>query len=265
MDATDATKQLKFDVQGSPSTLTTIITNPTVNRNFITPDIDGTALVAQTGTEIVYIGGPISSFPGSNAGIQYSTLVANRAQLRGNQFGNNAGVPGITSFKSRGLTLGSLASVLPGDVLFRATAIGVTGNNSLIPLAGLISIVVPPGGVSATSVATDFALELVSLTGATNSHREVLRITSEGIFRVRETVNSMAGVAITGAGGSVTVPNTQITATSRITLTIQDDGTVPTGFVYVSGRVIGTSFDITSSTLDIGVPVYYQIWEPTTP
>lgn len=266
VDATDSTKQLNFDVQGSPSTLTTIITNPTTNRSFITPDIDGTALVAQTGTNEVFIGGPTGPLHGSNSGIQYSTIVANRAQLRENQYGNNTGIPGISTFKSRGATIGSLAPVQPGDVIYRATAVGVTDNLS-IPLSGLISIVVPPGGVPSGAgwIATDYELQLVPLAGPANGRRQIFRITSEGIFHVRETANSMAGVAVTGVGGSVTVLNNQITSTSRITLTIQDGGTVPTGFVYVSGRVIGTSFDITSSTLDVGVPVYYQIWEPTTP
>lgn len=60
----------------------------------------------------------------SNAGLQHSSDVANRAQYRGNQFGNNTGVPGVTGFKSRGL-IGTLASVLAGEVLWRATAIGV--------------------------------------------------------------------------------------------------------------------------------------------
>lgn len=266
VDATDATKQLKFDVQGATSTVSTVVTNPTVNRTYTTPDIDGTLLVSQTGTEFVFIGGPTAALHASNAGIQYSTIVANRAQIRENQYGNNAGVAGITAFKSRGATIGSLAPVQAGDVLYRATAIGVTDNLS-IPIGGLISIVVPPGGVPAGQgwVATDYEIQLVPLAGPANGRKQAFRITSEGILHIQEAANKMAGVAVTDGTGSVTVANTQITATSRITLTIQDGGTVPTGFVYVSGRVVGTNFTITSSTADVGVPVYYQIWEPTAP
>lgn len=266
VDATDPSMLLQFDVQGTPSTTTTIITNPTANRSFITPDIDGTALVAQTGTNQVFIGGPTATIEASNAGIQYSTIVANRAQLRTNQYGNNNGVPGITTFKSRGATIGVRAPLVPGDVIFRDTAIGVTDNLS-IPIGGQISILVAPNGVPVGQgwIATDYELQLVPLAGPANGRRQIFRITSEGIFHIRETANSMAGVATTTGTGSVTVANTQITATSRITLTIQDGGTVPTGFVYVSSRAVGTSFTITSSTADIGVPVYYQIWEPTTP
>jgi hypothetical protein len=76
---------------------------------------------------------------GSNAGLQYSSLIANRAQLRVNAYGAHAGVPGQTGFKSRALTIGGLAAVAPGDVLWRATAIGVCGDNASIPLSGLLS------------------------------------------------------------------------------------------------------------------------------
>ena len=265
LDAVDATKQLTFDVQGSTATTTTFITAPSVNRTVSTPDIDGTLLVSQTGTNEVFIGatGPLH---GSGSGIQYSTTVANRAQIRENQYGNNTGVPGVFAFKSRGANVGDLAPVQPGDVIYRATAVGVTDNLS-IPIGGLISINVPPAGVppGAGWIATDYELQLVPLNGPANGRRQTFRITSEGILHVRETANSMAGVATTGAGGNVIVPNTQVTATLRISLTIQDGGTVPTGFAYISGRVIGTSFTIQSSTADIGVPVYYQIWEPTSP
>lgn len=268
VDATDPTKELKFDVQGNPSTTTTIITNPTVDRSFITPDIDGTALVAQTGTNEVFIGGPTGPLHGSASGIQYSTTVANRAQIRFNQYGNNGGIPGISTFKSRGATIGSLAPVLPGDVIYRATAVGVTSNLS-IPLSGLISINVAPNGVPAGQgwIATDYQIQLVPLTGPANGRKEVFRITSEGIFHIQEAANKMAGIATLGAAGTATVLNTQITASSKITLTIQDGGAVPTGFVYLSSRVVGTSFTITSAAgaADVGVKVYYQVWEPTTP
>ncbi len=263
VDAVDSTKVLAFDVQGSTATRTTFITAPSVNRTLSTPDIDGTLVVAQSGTNEVFIGatGPLH---GSGSGIQYSTTVASRAQVRENQYGNNNGVPGVSTFKSRGTNVGDLAPVLPGDVIYRATAVGVTDNLS-ITLSGLISINVAAVPPAAGWIATDYELQLVPLNGPANGRRQTFRITSEGILHVRETANSMAGIATTGAGGSVTVANNQVTATSRISLTIQDGGAAPTGFVYVSGRAIGTSFTIQSSSSDVGVSVYYQIWEPTIP
>ncbi|NDQ57364.1 MAG: hypothetical protein GZ088_09865 [Acidipila sp.] len=131
------------------------------------------------GTLQVFVNQGGAAFIGSNAGIQYSSTTSNRGSIRTNQFGNNAGVPGITGFKSRGTNVGDLISVADGDVLWRATAIGVTGNNINVPLAGFLSLQVPTGGTNATWVATDFAVSLVPLAGPINSNRQVFKVTSE--------------------------------------------------------------------------------------
>jgi hypothetical protein len=195
-NAVDPTKLLYVDASGqAPGTATTIYLNGTVARPFRLPDISGTALVQQDVTGQIFAG-LTSSFI-SNAGFQYSTLVANRAQWRGNQFGNNAGAPGITGFKSRGLTLGSMGGCIAGDILFRATAIGVTPNNVDVPLAGFISIQVPASFVPAGQnyLPTELEIELVE-TGI-NTHRPVFKITAAG-----ET-QTLRGVR---AGGSGTLP-----------------------------------------------------------
>lgn len=266
-DATDATKSVVFDVVGSPSTKLTLSTSPTVNRTLTLPDADGALLVADTTTGMVFIN-QTGALHGSNSGIQYATTFSSRAQIRMNQYGNNSGVPGISTFKSRGTTIGSLAPVQPGDVIFRDTAVGVTDNLS-VPLSGLISINVAPNGVPAGQgwIATDYQLQLTPLAGPANGRKEAFRITSEGILHIKEQANAMAGVATLNGAGQAVVANTQITATSRIMLTVQDGGTVPTGFPYLSARSIGTSFTITSSAgaADSGAIIYYQIWEPTTP
>lgn len=263
VDATDATKRIAFDVQGSTSTTTTFITNPTVNRSVTLPDTDGVVVVADNTTGQVWINQTGSLFS-SNAGIQYSSTVANRGSLRVNQFGANTGVPGVTGFKSRGTTVGSLAAVQVGDVIYRDTAIGVTDNLS-VPLSGMISINVSAVPAGQGYIGTDFEVQLVPQTGPANGRKVTFVVTGDGILKVREAANKMAGVATTDATGSITVNNTQVSATSRFTLTIQDTGAAPTGFVYASARVVGTSFTITSSTAQPGVDVYYQIWEPTTP
>jgi len=83
------------------------------------------------------------------------------------------------------------------------------------------------------------------------------------IGKADENPDKTAGIAVTGPGGTVIVANTSITATSRIQLTIQDGGVAPTAGVYVSARTVGVSFTIQSlNPLDVGVQVYYQIWEP---
>lgn len=269
VDAIDSTKQLQFDVQGSPSTVTTFITNPTASRSFITPDIDGTALVAQTGTGQVFIGAT-GSLHASNAGIQYSTTVANRAQLRCNQYGSNTGVPGITTFKSRNAAIGGLSPVQVGDVIYRASAIGVTDNLS-IPLGAFISINVPVNGVPAGQgyVATEYELQLVSLDGPANGRRVVYKMTSEGVTELLETTSAGShttvptGVVTLDVTGNVTVLNSKIPANARILLTVQP-GVAPTGSVYVSAITANTSFTITSNAgaADSGVNVYYQIYVP---
>ena len=105
--------------------------------------------------------GPLHS---SNAGIQYSSLIANRAQLRANAYGAHAGVAGITGFKSRGLTIGALAPIIAGDVMFRATAIGVAGGLGL-NLAGLLSM--QAAIVGAAFISTDLEIALATSVGGT--------------------------------------------------------------------------------------------------
>ena len=70
------------------------------------------------------------------------------------------------------------------------------------------------------------------------------RVRTGGILHVKETVNAMAGVATTGLGGTILVPNTRVTATTKFTLTVQDGGAAPTNGLYVSARVVGASFTI---------------------
>lgn len=269
VDAVDSTRHLQFDVQGGTNTLTTIITNSSINRTLTTPDIDGTLLVSQTGTNMVFIGatGPLH---GSNSGIQYSTDFANRAQIRLNQYGNNNGIPGISTFKSRSTTIGGLAAVLPGDVIYRSTSVGVTSNLS-IPLSGLISINVPVNGVPAGQgyIATEYELQLVSLDGPANGRRVVYKVTSEGNIQLLETSSAgphttvPSGVVTLNGAGTITVANGKIPANARILLTVQP-GVAPTGQIYVSNITLNTNFTITSTAGagDAGVNVYYQIYIP---
>ena len=91
------------------------------------------------------------------------------------------------------------------------------------------------------------------------------RIASMDAAHASEAPNKMAGIAITGPGGTIPVGNTSVTANSRITLTIQPPGggPIPTAGVYVSAIVPGAGFTIQSFSVgDIGIKVYYQIWEP---
>lgn len=61
-------------------------------------------------------------------------------------------------------------------------------------------------------------------------------------------------------GGTVTVANSTITATSKIFVTPQG-GLLNVGTVWVSSRVNGTSFTITSANVLDARVVAYQIYE----
>lgn len=266
VDAVDPTKSLGFDVQGTTGTTTTLGTSQTVNRNFITPDISGTALVSEVGTGMVYVNSTTQQH-GSNAGLQFNSTVANRAQFRGNQYGVNGGVPGITGFKSRGITIGSLAPVQVGDVIFRATAIGVTDNLN-IPLSGLLSINVASVPAGQGYLGTNFEVDLTSEDGPGNGHRVVYRLDGEGRIHLLETTSPgshttvPSDVVTLGAGGTITIANSKIPANGRVILTVQP-AQAPLGTVWVSNITAGVSFTISSTNAaDAGVNVYYQVYIP---
>lgn len=272
VDAIDASMRWLFDIAGSTNTKTTLQTSPTVDRLLTTPDRDGDLLVCDAVSRQVFIN-QVAADNASGAGIQYRTDVSSRAQLRTTQYGNNAGVPGLSTFKSRGVipgpTLpGTLVPVVVGDVIGRLTCVGVTDNLS-IPLGGLASFNVTAVPVASGWIGTEFEVQTVSNIGPANGRRPSFKIGSEGVMFLRENRypaspgNACVGVANTGALGTTVVPNTNVTANTRIALTIQDGGTVPTNAAYVSARVPGVSFTIQMiNPADVGVNVYYQLCEP---
>jgi len=226
-------------------------------------------LVADLATGFVLINQDVQDH-GSNAGIQYTTDVANRAQLRENQYGAFNAAPGMTGFKSRGPVGGPDAAVIDLDLLWRATAIGVAPNLG-IPLAGTVTIQVPTGGSAGANawVATEFEVALVALLGASNARRSVFKVMSEGQLALRETTvvpavgSPSAGVAVLGAAGAVTVANVNVKAGTRIVLAPQDGVPNVSGVVRPIARIVGTSFTIESTALavDAGARIYWQLWE----
>lgn len=268
--AADSGIRINFAVGGTLGTAVTIGTEQTVNRDFILPDISGTALVSETGSGIVFIGAT-AKLHGSNAGTQQSTLVANRAQYRGNQYGANAGVPGITAFKSRAATIGGLAPVQVGDVIWRATAIGVTDNLS-IPLSGMVSFNVTAVPAGAGFIGSEFEVRVVSNTSSIgNGIRPVFKVDNRGHPMLMEPASynpdthpawAPSGIAtLNGATGTIIVLHGAVGASSRILLTIQP-GPAPLGTIWVSNITPGVSFTIASTNATDACNVYYQIWNP---
>lgn len=79
-------------------------------------------------------------------------------------------------------------------------------------------------------------------------------------LRVAEGANAKQGTAVLVAG-TLVVPNTSVTAVSRIFLTSQVPGGT-TGWLGISARVVGVSFTILSSNpLDTST-VAWEIFEP---
>jgi hypothetical protein len=181
-------------------------------------------------TGFLYLGQG-GSLHGSGSLVQMSSATASRPQYRANQYGANTGVPGISTFKSRGATVGSLAGVLPGDVIGGITCVGVAPDNASIPLGGLIQCKVPAAFVPAGQawVPTDWEFQTVPLAGPINSRRVVARASSEG------EVQSLRGVR---AGGKNATP-----ANFGTTGTLWSSGTGDP-----NGVVLGSPGDLYSRT-----------------
>jgi len=79
-------------------------------------------------------------------------------------------------------------------------------------------------------------------------------------LQVKEGTNAKQGAA-TLVAGTKTVANTSVTANSRIFLTNNASSGTP-GFLYISARVAGTSFTITSSSNTDTSTIAYEIFEP---
>lgn len=95
---------------------------------------------------------------------------------------------------------------------------------------------------------------------------EVFR--ASGIVRARSyrwiEAAGFAGVATLLAGGTITIPNANVTAASRPTAFYQPSAGPPTGVLYCAAIVPGVSFTITSNAgaADGAQNIYWQLNEP---
>ena len=196
-----------------------------INDNLANPIIQ---IKRSTGFIFINQNGPLH---GSGSRVQLSSIVASQAQYRANQYGANTGVPGISTFKSRGPTIGSLLGLLPGDIMFGITCVGVAADNVSIPLAGLVRIQVPANFVPAGQawMPSEYELQLVPLAGPINSRRVVFKVNSEG-----ET-QTLRGVR---AGGPTTVPSNLTTGTLW-----------SSGAGVPNGTIVGSPGDLYTNTL----------------
>ena len=213
---------------------------------------------------------------GSTSPVQMSQVTKSSA-IRLAQYGAIAATANVGFFRSRGATIGALASCNVGDSLMNLTASGVCSDGVSVPLAAIFDATIPATGLFASSIAADFRWQLArdvinsrrvvwtmqGMTGDLIMGPKAASATQEGRIRVKEGVNAMQGMTTTGPGGTIVVPNTLITANTRIALTWQDGGSAPLGTPWPRARTLGVDFTIQSTNvLDVGVNVFWQLWEP---
>jgi hypothetical protein len=269
----DDTNTTRFSV--SRSTGDVFIAPPTV------PATDGFLFMGNNGV-----------LHGSASRVQLSSLVASGAQFRGNQYGANAGVPGISTFKSRGLTIGSLGGIIAGDVMGGWTAVGVAPDNVSIPLAATLQFRVPLNFVPAAQnwAPSELSLELVSVLGPINGRRLLFKVSSEGevqsIFlqpgrpaatqagyatystlgdafpTIKVTSDAIGGLVEMGPGGA-TAPDTRVRRIAQsggVPQIVADDNGFAAGAVNVIPAADGISKLGTRSVADNGNDPVSKRW-----
>ncbi|WP_409469054.1 right-handed parallel beta-helix repeat-containing protein [Streptomyces sp. HC307] len=85
--------------------------------------------------------------------------------------------------------------------------------------------------------------------------------TAGGGVAIKEGANARMGVATLNGTTAVTIANTSITANTRIFLTIQTPGGTPAS-PYISGRTVGTNFQIKSTGASDTSVVAWALFEP---
>jgi hypothetical protein len=174
----DNTKAFNFDLGGENTGVTTTLSPLSLsNKNlFIQPLVDPTGnVLVQNGTSGQVFIGTNTTLNGSNAGIQYSSLVNNRAQLRVNAYGNHAGVAGMTCTKSRGTSIGTDSSVAVGDSMCRITVAGAAGTPGSKPNTAMLSF--NASQVNPLTIGTDMKLEMMNKAGMMGTR---LYVTGDG-------------------------------------------------------------------------------------
>lgn len=140
-----------------------------------------------------------------------------------------------------------------GSITLKSRVNGDTSSRFFVTASGILEW--GPGNASQDVVLQRTTTGRLTLTSGSFD----IGTAGEGL-RVKEGTNAKQGTA-TLAAGTVLVANTSVTSSSRILLTTQSpSGTV--GTPYVSARVAGTSFTISSTSAADNSTVAYQIFEP---
>jgi hypothetical protein len=219
-----------------------------------------------------FLVGATATDNGSAARVQNSSIIANASQFRSNQYGNSNAAPGLSTFKSRGATIGTLAGLQAGDPISRWTTVGVAPDNASIPLSSFVTVQVPTNFVPAGQnwLPSELEVQLVPLAGPINSRRPVFKITSEGETETLRGVraggpatlptNLTTGALWSSGAGN---PNGAVTGSPGDLWSDQTDGLGATLWVKETGVATNTGWvvpgaetriDFTASTTDIFAP-----------
>lgn len=146
----------------------------------------------------------------------------------------------------------------PGEVILVTIVSGVTWTVTR-GAEGTTPVPHTPGFTVFQDLTAGALGAFAQLTGAAFTGPVDIAVAGKGL-QVAEGSNAKQGTAVLVAGSKV-VPNTAVTASSRIFLTSNADGGTP-GWLRVSARTAGTSFTITSSSGTDTSTVAYEIFEP---
>lgn len=242
--ATDSTKVVKIDASAQTSgVIITLLSNAGASKSYYLTDLlasSGTVLAANGDTGIVVIG-TTTRFNGSNAGIQYNSPVANRAQIRTNAYGNHTGVSGMTCTKSRG-DFGQDVSVLTGDILCRTTVGAAAGTPGSKPNVADLSY--EAATVNATTMGVNLNLRLMNNAGTLATK---LFVTSEGAASITQglTASSVTLSGNASVGGSATVTGSFTSQSSVTASGLFGDGSAITNYaILVSSYVASTTTSV---------------------
>lgn len=231
-DSQDLTKKYTWELSGQSTGVTTTI-SPLFTASktlYFQPIIDSTGnVIVQNGSSGLVLIGANTQLNGSNAGIQYSTLVSNRAQLRVNAYGNHAGVAGVTFSKSRGTTIGADdLPVIVGDPVGRITIAATASTPGSHP--NVADLTWSPSQVNATTMGMDLNFRQMNNAGTLATK---MYLTSEGKLYVGPGISTSPATTIEAEGNlswgtsptkSTGATNGSLTLAAGATMTVQAPG-----------------------------------------
>ena len=157
---------------------------------------------------------------------------------------------GVNTTFAPNFTIEAVGSVAASNGGQRSNSIGYDDNNNW----GTITSI--EAGVGSTPLK-------ISASNVNLINSDLIIETAGKGIQIKEGNNAKSGQSSLGTGGLIVVANTSITANSRIQLTPQaNTGGGTFGSVYVSTRVVGVNFTISSTSATDRRPIAWQIFEP---